>query len=67
MSTVNLAGCTRQAGPIETKISREGRGGLDEEKCMVRLDRMNKTVESSSCTNSRITLSSPSSSSTLTR
>ena len=67
LSSVILAGCSSQAGPFVTNISRDGRGGLVVEKCMVRLDRMINTVESSSCTNSSITLSSPSSSSTLTR
>lgn len=67
LSSTILAGCSSQAGPFVTNISSDGRGGLVVEKCMVRLDRMINTVESSSCTNSGITLSSPYSSSTLTR
>lgn len=53
-----ISGCSSQAGPFVTNISSDGRGGLVVEKCMVRLDRMINTVESSSCTNSSITLSS---------
>ena len=51
-----MFGCASQAGPFVTNISSDGRGGLTVEKCMVRLDRMINTVESSNCTNTLINL-----------
>lgn len=51
-----VAGCSSNAGPFVTNISSDGKGGLIVEKCMVRLDRMINTVESSNCTNSPIQL-----------
>ena len=51
------SGCASHAGPFVTNISSDGRGGLVVEKCMVRLDQMTSTVESSNCTNTSIMLS----------
>lgn len=54
---LGISGCASKAGPFVTNISSDGRGGLVIEKCMVRLDRVINTVESSDCTNTPITLS----------
>jgi len=54
-----VSACTSQAGPFVTNISSDGRGGLNVEKCMVKLDRNINTVEASQCTNTNITLSRP--------
>lgn len=54
---VAVSACTSEAGPFVTNISSDGRGGINVEKCMVKLDRNINTVEASQCTSNNITLS----------
>ena len=54
---LSMVACSSKAGPFVTSISSDGKGGLVVEKCMVNLNRMITTVESSDCTNTSIALS----------
>ena len=55
--SLSILACNSKAGPFITNISSDGKGGLTVEKCMVNLNRMITTVESSDCTNTSIALS----------
>lgn len=55
--SLGIVACNSKAGPFVTNISSDGKGGLVVEKCMVNLNRMITTVESSDCTNTSIALS----------
>ena len=53
---MSLTACTT-AGPYVTNISSDGKGGLNIEKCGVKMNRFTGTVSTSECTSQHIQLS----------
>ena len=53
---MSLTACTN-AGPYVTNISSDGKGGLNIEKCGVKMNAFTGTVSTSECTSQHIQLS----------
>ena len=51
-----LQGCASYAGPFVTSVSSDGNGGLNVQSCMVRLERITRTVSNADCTSEHIQL-----------
>jgi len=47
---VVLGGCVSRAGPFVTHISKDGKGGIAVEKCMVTFNRYYNEIKTGDCT-----------------